>query len=333
MIINACEDPNILRTIYFIQTGLKIVISLIPIPFIGIITYDIFKNIVSGNVENNRKNLIMALRRIIYLVILFLIPTIINLTMDKINELYEVDWISCIKNANKSDIEKFQVIYDNLKEEEDRELEEKRQYIEMPKTEMVPITYRPSSGDDQTISTGSFQDVAKTIWQKIVLGNHDSFTYSTTSKEATTIPLTGTQCNCSSYVSWVLYEYGLTEFKGTQKRTPFFYNNDWEKDYGWTVIKFGKGEDISNLVKSGDIVVRTPINQNGKASNGHVAIIAEANGKKTTAYDCGSTNNVEKGKYPNGRPEYWFLRSVRDGSSNNPGKIIRVTTKPVNTRR
>ena len=333
MFTEICENPNILKVIYFIQTLINIALTVIPILIIVFIIIDLFKNNIQNNDNESKKNLSQAIKRVIYLTIIFLVPSIVNVTMSLINYLFDENWTSCIENANMSEIEKYQKIYDEQEAIEKEEKESEREYLSMPKTEMKPINFSNNQNSNNTIPTDSFQGVAKTLWQKIVTGNHESFTYSTTSYEATHIPLTGTQCNCSSYVSWVLYEYGLNEFKGTQKRTKFFYNDDWEKYYGWTVIKFGKGEDITNLVKSGDIVVRTPLDKAGKAKPGHVAIIAEAKGNATTAYDCGKTENVEKDKYPNGRPEKWFLGSKHDGKDNNPGKIIRVTTKPVNNRR
>lgn len=327
MILNTCEDPSVLRTIYFIKTGLDIIIMLIPIPFIAKITYDLFKNIISSNEDNNKKVLAMSLRRIIYLVILFLIPTIVSVGINKINTLfdYDIEWTTCIKNANKSDIEKYQALYDAKIEELKKEQEGKSDYLEVEDMPRLDYSYTKSYGD-ATSSGDGFLDTSKRIWTKIVT-SVPTFKY----RVPNDIPITTHYCNCSSYVSWVLYEYGYKDFEGTQKRSTYFYSTDLNKKYGWTTISVGRGEDISNKVQPGDIVVRVPIGKSNNTPNGHIAIISSTNGSQPYAYDCGQDDNIAKKKdgtpvYPNGRPENWFLKSKRgNGMTNNPGKIIRVT--------
>lgn len=78
----------------------------------------------------------------------------------------------------------------------------------------------------------------------------------------------GKTVDCSSYVSWVLYEAGFTEFRGHQKTSSYFAANpmNWEK-----ISK-------ENL-QAGDILVY----------EGHVQIYA-GDGKY---YNCGSNNSIQ----------------------------------------
>lgn len=83
------------------------------------------------------------------------------------------------------------------------------------------------------------------------------------------IPIKGSgrTIDCSSYVSWVLYEAGFTEFAGDQKTSSWFAQNpmNWEK--------------VSrNNLQAGDIMVFT----------GHVQIYA-GDGKY---FNCGGNDSI-----------------------------------------
>lgn len=157
-----------------------------------------------------------------------------------------------------------------------------------------------------------FLNTAKKVWNWVVLGDR-KFKYQEVNNNPIQIPITGSGCNCSAYVSWVLYEFGYTDFKGDQLRTNHFYKTDWNKKYGWTEIKFKKGANITSQLKPGDIVVRV----SESTGYGHINIVATNGG--TYSYDCGNSSRVKNGAYPNG------IQDVAWYKSGNPGKIIRPT--------
>lgn len=78
--------------------------------------------------------------------------------------------------------------------------------------------------------------------------------------------------DCSAYVTWVLYEYGYTEFT-SQKTTHWFNNPDNWKKYGWKKIPISE-------IQPGDILMK----------NGHMEIYY--GGNKTL--NCGSTNAINR---------------------------------------
>lgn len=89
--------------------------------------------------------------------------------------------------------------------------------------------------------------------------------------------------DCSSYVSWVLYNAGYKEFGGWQQTDSTFYANSW----GFKQVK--KSE-----VKPGDILVYT-----GYAA--HVEIYAGMEGSTTKVYNAGSNNAIKQsGATPSG---------------------------------
>lgn len=154
---------------------------------------------------------------------------------------------------------------------------------------------------------GEFYNVAKQVWTEVC----QRFT----KYGGTSIPPSGTTIDCSSYVSWVLYEYGYTEFEGWQRTTGDFLGTNWNDLYGWEEISVGAGENPIDIMRPGDIFVR----YNGDIH--HMLIVAEISNGNLMAFDCGNTGNWT-GK--NGEPteKNYFL------TSNAPGKIIRPTPAP-----
>lgn len=159
------------------------------------------------------------------------------------------------------------------------------------------------------IDTSSFLATAKGVWQQVC----DRFT----TYGGTSIVPQGTTIDCSSYVSWVLYEYGYPGFEGGQATTQIFYNTNWNEKYGWTEIAVGATENIINKVQPGDLVVR----YNGNVH--HITIVAKVENGTVYVYDCGDASNW-KGK--NGNPTIYtsFITASKE-NTRAPGKIIRVT--------
>lgn len=85
--------------------------------------------------------------------------------------------------------------------------------------------------------------------------------------------------DCSSYVTWVLYEYGYTELQGPQKLSGWFANKSTMEKMGWTVLP-------ATQAQAGDIVAR----------DGHVEIYAGDG----NFYNAGSTNAIQSDISHNG---------------------------------
>lgn len=153
--------------------------------------------------------------------------------------------------------------------------------------------------DAERPAGGEFLQIAQETWAEVC----SRFT----TYGGTSIPPSGSQIDCSSFVTWVLYKYGYTEFGGWQKTTANYYDDSWTSQFGWTVIP--QINSIDDL-QPGDIVVC----HNGYAQ--HMNIFVENRNGVAYNYDCGASSNW-LGK--NGEPmAYDFWKT--------PGaKIIRVT--------
>jgi hypothetical protein len=174
------------------------------------------------------------------------------------------------------------------------------------------ITNKNTTNISDMLKSGSFSgstflETAKNCWEYIVDAGRYSYA-------GASVPVNnGSTVDCSSYVSWVLYEYGFEDFKGGQHTASQFYETDWEAAYGWQQIDVAAGEDCSSELQAGDILVRY-----GNGTH-HVQIIKEIEPDGTIiTYDCGNSTH--------------WVSSNRDGfsytsfakSTNAPGKIIRI---------
>jgi hypothetical protein len=169
-----------------------------------------------------------------------------------------------------------------------------------------------SSSSDLKGST--FLQTAQNCWEYIV--NSGNYTYGGAS-----VPVSnGTTVDCSSFVSWVLYEYRYEDFGGGQHSASQFYNTDWETAYGWQEIDVEEGEDCSSLLQAGDILVRYG-EVNGKTVH-HVQIIKEVepNGNIVT-YDCGASSHWASDNIDGYNSSNYAKAKNNKGA---PGKIIRI---------
>ncbi len=171
------------------------------------------------------------------------------------------------------------------------------------------------TGSSADYHKGTLLETATACWQ-YVCNNHDRYKYAGAS-----IPITeGNTVDCSSFVSWILYEYGYDEFKGGQHCTGDFMTEDFTTAYGWQTIDVGPGADCSNQIQPGDIFVRD--DGGGQDAHGHVQFIysIEPDGTVLT-YDCGSSDASN-----------WRMENIngyasnftKGDSRNRPGRIIRI---------
>lgn len=81
-----CNNSNILKVVYFIKQIINIVLTVVPIGVILVGTLDFFKNIIAKTEDTQKKDLNVFIKRIIFMIVLFLIPTIVGIVTDLIYE-------------------------------------------------------------------------------------------------------------------------------------------------------------------------------------------------------------------------------------------------------
>ena len=100
---NPCNNTDVLKTFYFIKELIKLAFIIIPIGSIVILSFDLFKNVISDNENEQKKNLNIFVRRIIFMVVVFLIPTIVKfvgvLVQDSLG-ITENNYLKCVNVTN-----------------------------------------------------------------------------------------------------------------------------------------------------------------------------------------------------------------------------------------
>ena len=134
------------------------------------------------------------------------------------------------------------------------------------------------------IGSGDFLEVAYECWKIVCEKNPDY------GLVGVGIPWDAPTIDCSSYVSWVLYEYGVAtkndalvqEFQGGQHSTTTLMTVDWDK-MGFETIPVSPGQDVRSILQPGDILNK----DSGGGANGHVQIVVEVKDGAVYVYDCG----------------------------------------------
>ncbi len=339
MILSICDVPETLKVMRIVKLVLQLIRIVVPIMLMISIMLDYVKVITGKDdaLSKANKNLV---RRGMAAVLVFLIPTFVSLIFSAVNPNFEYKkcfdmatteqitmatekyMSNLVKEATtKRDIGSYyaaKTYLSNIGDEtKKKEFEQELNSVKKEIDEKIEKEeQRHATGSwPLTVDTSNFLATAKSVYDYMVNGDK-YFTY----QQGNQIPLTGSVCDCSSLVSWVIYEYGYNDFKGSQQSTHSLYVTDWRTRYGWQEAYFDPGTDLTNIVYPGDIVVRVSKNEDGGPGYGHTQIIANVDNRNAIrAYDCGSDGLIKHGAHPNGSKANWFLDDDR------MAKIIRVT--------
>lgn len=169
--------------------------------------------------------------------------------------------------------------------------------------------YYDRTGKFYQEGNSGFLGVAESLWKEIATSGRY------TAYGGASIPVKGPTIDCSAYVCWVLYEYGLTEFKGGQASTDVFYATNWNQRYGWEEILVASGQSPIDILQPGDMFVR--YEGHGKGQTHHILIVAYIENGKLYAYDCGAASNWLNSNGEAINQSYFLTKK-------GPGKIIRI---------
>ena len=111
--MDACTNPDILRVIYFFLIIIDIVKIIIPIGLIVLGLIDFSKSVISSDEKTQKKSVSLFMKRILYAVLVFIVPWIVEVLMVTLGNLAvtdsnEVNFTDCIENANKEKIEELE---------------------------------------------------------------------------------------------------------------------------------------------------------------------------------------------------------------------------------
>ena len=106
--MDACTNPDILRVIYFFLLILDVVKIIIPIALIVLGLIDMSKSVMSNDESAQSKKLKLFFKRILYAVLIFAVPWIVEVFIVTLGDLIgedKVNFTDCLDNANSECIE------------------------------------------------------------------------------------------------------------------------------------------------------------------------------------------------------------------------------------
>lgn len=306
----ACETSSFLKVIYFIMELLKVVSIIIPIGLIAMLSFDFFKNVIAKEDEMS-KNLKIAIKRVIYCLVIFLIPTIVNISVSLLNRAgIELDYNVCLSNANLNTIKYF--------EEEEAQIEEEEMYVPdtpIDRENNRTIVSKDSSGnndsndnDNASSSDDDYSDINSTGAQKILdIAEKKYKKIESDGNWYHSFRCSNNKCTtCCKFVSKVLIAAGY------QKSGYICHMGYSSKPTGLDKLYKDKvsilyNQKISKL-KPGDAVVYSNPNSTG----GNVAIFAKKDNDKYYFYGASSTSEIKKKNHPSSHmSSYWKGKSGR----------------------
>ena len=102
--LSNCGPSGLLRVIYFFKLIMDIVFILIPIILIIFISIDLAKALMANNDGDQKKTFTHIAKRVLYTIILFFVPTIVNFVNAVLGDL-GVDYSVCLDNLTMEGIE------------------------------------------------------------------------------------------------------------------------------------------------------------------------------------------------------------------------------------
>ena len=124
---NFCNEPGVLNAFLIIKTILNVIKIIVPIILIIVCMLEIGKA-VAANEDTLNKLYPKIITKLIAAVVIFLVPSIINLSINVIDSGNDYSTSSCWTNANKDTIASLELLKE-AKRQEEKELMEMDHYI------------------------------------------------------------------------------------------------------------------------------------------------------------------------------------------------------------
>ena len=126
---NMCESYSFLSVIVLIKYIINILQIGVPIILIFYISFDLIKALVANDDKIMKKALTTSGKRLFYAVLLFVVPSIINLIIGILDTSIDSKnaFLNCYNNASMEKVEALKVKEQNLKEIENKKIEEQRE--------------------------------------------------------------------------------------------------------------------------------------------------------------------------------------------------------------
>ena len=145
MILSVCDNPSVLEVIRIIKIVINIIKIVVPIILIVITMIEYMKAITSNDADSLAKSNKVAVNRAIAAILIFLIPTAINIIAKYTTD--NLEYSNCLTNATSEKItelhkEKMDKLITNALEQNDRDsYNQARNYLSNIKDKELRETY------------------------------------------------------------------------------------------------------------------------------------------------------------------------------------------------
>lgn len=105
-----CGEPAILKIFYIVNILLTIIKVAVPLIIIVLTTFEIGSQAISNNPEGMKDKVRILANRLILAVLIFYVPTIINVTFGLVSTDYNENNYNCLLNVTKEDIARTEIV-------------------------------------------------------------------------------------------------------------------------------------------------------------------------------------------------------------------------------
>ena len=138
LFLEVCNNSSILNTILFIKHLIDIIFIVAPIVLVLLLTIDIAKNVISKDDSENKRNINIAIKRVVYCLALFFVPLIIDGVMSFLDN-YNVNFATCYDKATEENVQKYyeeeEAKYAKEQEKKEKEREDNKNKIAQEKSD------------------------------------------------------------------------------------------------------------------------------------------------------------------------------------------------------
>lgn len=108
-----CGSAVVLKNIRFVWDLLDIILLIVPIGLILMVSFDFAKNVMAGKQDDMNKNLKIAIKRLLFAMVLFLTPTVVEFMVALLGDkLVGINFMDCVNIAINEDLSEYELKFD-----------------------------------------------------------------------------------------------------------------------------------------------------------------------------------------------------------------------------
>ena len=161
-ILGVCDNISVLGVILFIRNLIKIICIITPILLLLFLTIDFFKAVIESDSDRMEKVKAIAIKRIVYALFVFLVPSIVNGAMSLLGD--NTSFSSCYEAANSGNVQKLADEAKAKAEADRKETEEHRRQLEAD-SKLLAETKRQLAQNASSSSSSSSSNFAGNLYK------------------------------------------------------------------------------------------------------------------------------------------------------------------------